>query len=168
MTTESQRYNCSPEMKEMPSPNMPVQRLKVTILPLGLSLLWVRNPFRETLTTGNSHGKNQDRFSLNEDTKMKKGSCILKITNIISLFGLHTTVLFFLWNSQRNVLGEIPIMHEHVLMIRYEKWDQEMHLQIHSMISLPYDRSKASIQSELSARSDLELPPSNDSILSFH
>jgi len=33
-------------MEEMPSLNMPVHRLKVAILPLGLTLLWARDPFR--------------------------------------------------------------------------------------------------------------------------
>jgi len=33
-------------MEEMPSLNMPVQRLKVAILPLDLTLLCARNPFR--------------------------------------------------------------------------------------------------------------------------
>jgi len=33
-------------MEEIPSRNMPVQRLKVAILPLDLTLLWARNPFR--------------------------------------------------------------------------------------------------------------------------
>jgi hypothetical protein len=37
MTTESQRYiTVSPGMEEMPSLNMPVQRLKVATLPLDL------------------------------------------------------------------------------------------------------------------------------------
>ena len=38
-----------------------------------------------------------------------------------------------------------------------------IHTYIHSFSSLPYERPKASFQSEL----DLELPPSNDGILSF-
>jgi len=33
-------------MGDMPSLNMLVQRLKVAILPLDLTLLWARNPFR--------------------------------------------------------------------------------------------------------------------------
>jgi len=41
-------------MEEMPSLNMPVQRLKLAILLLDL-------------TTGKSHGKKPDRFSLNDN-----------------------------------------------------------------------------------------------------
>jgi hypothetical protein len=33
-------------MEEMPSLNTPVQRLKVTTLTTGLTLLWARNTFR--------------------------------------------------------------------------------------------------------------------------
>jgi len=33
-------------MEEMPSLNISVQRLKVAILPLDLTQLWTRNPFR--------------------------------------------------------------------------------------------------------------------------
>jgi len=49
----------SPGMEEMPSLNMPVQRLKVATLPLDLPCSG------EFLTTGKSHGKTPDRFSLN-------------------------------------------------------------------------------------------------------
>jgi len=64
MTTESQRYNCLPGMQEMPSLNMPVQRLKVTILPLDLPCSGAVTYSGQNLTTGKSHGKKRDRFSL--------------------------------------------------------------------------------------------------------
>jgi hypothetical protein len=44
-------------MEKIPSLNIPVQRLKLAILPLDLTLLWARNPFRGNLNTGKSHGK---------------------------------------------------------------------------------------------------------------
>ena len=61
MTTESQRYNVSPGMEEMPSLNMPVQRLKVAILPLDLPGSEPETHSGEILTTGKSHGQKPDR-----------------------------------------------------------------------------------------------------------
>jgi len=50
-------------MEEMPSLNMPVQRLKVAILPLDLTLLWAHNTHSgEILTTVKSHGKKPGRW----------------------------------------------------------------------------------------------------------
>jgi len=65
IATESQRY-VSPGMEEMPSLNMPVQRLKVAILPLNLHCSGPVTHSGEILTTGKSHGKKPDRFSLND------------------------------------------------------------------------------------------------------
>jgi hypothetical protein len=46
MATESQRFNCFIR-DELPSQNMPIQRLKLAILPLDLfALLCDRNPLR--------------------------------------------------------------------------------------------------------------------------
>ena len=53
---------------------MPVQRLKVAILPLDLPCSGPVTHSGEILTTGESHGKKPDRFSLNEDTDVKKVS----------------------------------------------------------------------------------------------
>ena len=50
-------------MEEMPSLNMPVQRLKVAILPLDLPWSGPVTHTGENLTTGKSHGKKPDRFS---------------------------------------------------------------------------------------------------------
>ena len=61
-------------MEEMPSLNMPVQRLKVVILPLDLPCSGAVTHSGEILTIGKSHGKKPDRFSLNEDTDVKKVS----------------------------------------------------------------------------------------------
>jgi hypothetical protein len=52
-------------MEEMPSLNMPVQRLKITILPLDLTCSGLVTHSGEILTTGKSHEKKPDRFSLN-------------------------------------------------------------------------------------------------------
>jgi len=57
----------SPRMEEMPSVNKPVQRLKVTILPLDLPHSRPVNHSGEILTTGKSHGKKSNRFSLNDN-----------------------------------------------------------------------------------------------------
>ena len=59
-------------MEEMPSLNMPVQRLKVAILPLDSPCSGPITHSGEILTTGKSHGKKPDRFSLNDDTDVKK------------------------------------------------------------------------------------------------
>jgi len=51
-------------MKEMPTLNTPVQRLKVAILPLDLPSSEPITLSGEILTAGKSHGKKPDRFSL--------------------------------------------------------------------------------------------------------
>ena len=56
----------------MPSLNMPVQRLKVAILPLDLPCSGSITHSGEILTTGKSHGKKLDGFSLNDDKDVKK------------------------------------------------------------------------------------------------
>jgi len=48
-------------MEEMPSLNMPVQRLTVIILPLDLACSGPVTHSGEILTTGKSHGKKLDR-----------------------------------------------------------------------------------------------------------
>ena len=58
----------------MPFLNTPVQRLKVAILPLDLPCSGSINHLGEILTTGKSHRKKPDRFSLNYDTDLKKVS----------------------------------------------------------------------------------------------
>jgi len=58
----------------MPFLNMPVQRLKVAILPLDLPCSGPVTNSGEILTTGKCHGKKLDRYSLNDDTDMKKVS----------------------------------------------------------------------------------------------
>jgi len=59
-------------MEEMPSLNMPVQRLKVAILPLDLPCSGSATHSGEILTTGKNHGKKPDRFSLNDDMDVEK------------------------------------------------------------------------------------------------
>jgi len=61
-------------MEEMPSLNMPVQRLKVAILPMDLRCSAPVTHSGEILTTGKSHGKKPDRFSLNDNTDVRKVS----------------------------------------------------------------------------------------------
>ena len=56
----------------MPSLNTPVQRLKVAILPLDLPCSVPVTHSGEILTTGKSHRMKPDRFSLNDDTDLKK------------------------------------------------------------------------------------------------
>jgi len=58
----------------MPSLYMPVQRLKVAVLPLDLPCSGPVIHSEEILTNGKSHGKKPDRFSLNDDTDVKKVS----------------------------------------------------------------------------------------------
>jgi len=48
-------------MEEMSSLNMPVQRLKVAVLPLDLTCSGSVTHSGEILTTGKSHGKKPDR-----------------------------------------------------------------------------------------------------------
>ena len=56
----------------MPSLNMPVQRLKVAILPLDLPRSGPVTHSGEILTTGKSQGKKPDWFSLNDDMDVEK------------------------------------------------------------------------------------------------
>jgi len=58
-------------MEEMPSLNMPVHRLKVTILPLDLPCSGPVTHSGEILTTGKSHGKKPDRLSLKDINILK-------------------------------------------------------------------------------------------------
>jgi hypothetical protein len=53
---------------------MPVQRLKVAILPLDLACSGPVTHSGEFSTTDKSHRKNLDRFSLNDDMDVKKVS----------------------------------------------------------------------------------------------
>ena len=64
----------------MPSLNLPVQRLKVAILPLDLPCCRPVTYSGEILTTGKSHGKKPDRFYLNDDTDVKKVSRFKYVT----------------------------------------------------------------------------------------
>jgi hypothetical protein len=59
-------------MEEMPSLNKPVQRLKVATLPLDLPCSGPVTHSGEISTTGKSHGKKPDGFSLNDETDVKK------------------------------------------------------------------------------------------------
>jgi len=60
-------------MEETPSLNMPVQRLKVAILPLDLPYSGPVTNSGEVLITAKSHGKNKpDSFSL----RCKKGKIL--------------------------------------------------------------------------------------------
>jgi len=53
---------------------MPVQRLKVAILPLDLPCSGPVTHFGKILRTGKTHGKKPDRFSLNDDIDVEKVS----------------------------------------------------------------------------------------------
>jgi len=63
-----------PGMEEMPSLKMPVQRLKVAILPVDLPCSGPVTHSGEILTTGKSHGKKPDRFPLNDNMDVEKVS----------------------------------------------------------------------------------------------
>jgi len=71
MTTESRRYNCFIRNGGNAIPKHAGPEAKGSNLTTILTLLWTRNPFGEILTTGKSHGKKPDRFSLNDDTDVK-------------------------------------------------------------------------------------------------
>ena len=58
----------------MPSLNMPVQRLKVAILLMGLPCSGPVTHSGKILTTGKPHGKKPDRFSLNCNMDVEKES----------------------------------------------------------------------------------------------
>jgi len=60
-------------MEEMPSLNMPVQRQKIVILLMDLPCSGPVTHSGEILTTGKSHGKKLDRFSLNGNVDVEKG-----------------------------------------------------------------------------------------------
>jgi len=56
----------------MPSLNKPVQRLKVATLPPDLPCSGPVTHSGEISTTGKSHGKKADRYSLNDDMDVEK------------------------------------------------------------------------------------------------
>jgi hypothetical protein len=55
----------------MPSLNMLIQRLKVEIPPLGFPCSGPVTQSGDVSTSGKSHGKKPDRFSLNYDKDVK-------------------------------------------------------------------------------------------------
>jgi len=67
----------------MPSLNLLVQRLKVAILPHDVSYSGPVTNSGEILSTGKSHGKKPDRFSLNDDTDVKNVSQFKYATGIL-------------------------------------------------------------------------------------
>jgi len=67
-------------MEEIPSLNMPVQRLKVAVLLLDLPCSGPVTHLGEILTTGEAYGKKPDRFSLNDDMDVKKLSLFKYVT----------------------------------------------------------------------------------------
>jgi hypothetical protein len=67
----------------MPSLNLPVQRLKVTILPHDVPCSGPVTHPGEIITTGKSHGKKPDRFSLNDETDVKNVSRFEYATGIL-------------------------------------------------------------------------------------
>jgi hypothetical protein len=67
MTTQSLRYNCFTRNGGNAVLKHAGSEAKGSNPTTGLTLLWVRNPFREILTTGKPHRKKLDRFSLNNN-----------------------------------------------------------------------------------------------------
>jgi hypothetical protein len=80
-------------MEEMPSLNMLVHRLKVAILPLVLPSSGPVTHSGESLTTGKSHGKKPDRFSLNmyTHTTIMGPHTTIKVPHT-TIKGPHTTI----------------------------------------------------------------------------
>ena len=62
MTIESEQYNISSGMEEMPSQNMLVQKLKVAVPPMDLPCSGIEIHSVEILTTGKSHKITMGRF----------------------------------------------------------------------------------------------------------
>jgi len=71
-------------MEEMPSLNMPVQRLKVAILPLDLPCSGPVTHSGEILTTGKSDGKKSDIYIVWSDY-MHMGITLLSNKTIINV-----------------------------------------------------------------------------------
>ena len=57
---------------EMPSLNMPVQRLKIATLPLDLPCSGPVTHSGEISSNGKSRGKKPDRYSFNDDMDVEK------------------------------------------------------------------------------------------------
>jgi len=74
-------------MEKMPSLNMPVQRLKVAILPLDLPCSGSVTHSGEILTTEKSHGKKPDGFSLSDNMDVEKVSRFKYATRNIRRLG---------------------------------------------------------------------------------
>jgi len=85
----------------MPSLNMSVQRLKVAILPLDVPCSGPVTHSGKILTTGKSHGKKPDRFSL---------STIVSYDNIQTRGKLATCLGFFRQYTERYSTGGNKIM----------------------------------------------------------
>ena len=76
----------------MPSLNVPVQRLKVAIVPLDLPCSGLVTHSGEILTTGKSHGKKSDRFSLNDNMDVVIRPIIIIIIWMFLVTGLFLQV----------------------------------------------------------------------------
>ena len=68
---------------------MPVQRLKVAFLPLDLPCSGPVTHSGEILTTGKSHGKKPDRFSLNDNMDVEK----------VSRLYIYIYIYTFIWHD---------------------------------------------------------------------
>jgi len=62
ITKQSQRYNCFTTNGGNAITRYAGPEAKGSNPTTGLTLLWARNPFREILTTGKSHGKKPDKL----------------------------------------------------------------------------------------------------------
>jgi hypothetical protein len=58
-------------MEEIPSQTMPVQRLKVAVLQLDLTMLWARNQFRRNSDLWECHKEKLDGLFPKDDSEMK-------------------------------------------------------------------------------------------------
>ena len=74
MTTQSQQYNCCVRNGGNAIPKHAGPEAKGSNPTAGVTLLWPVTHSGEILTTGKSHGKKPDRFSLNDDRGVKNVS----------------------------------------------------------------------------------------------
>jgi hypothetical protein len=93
-------------MEEMPSLNMPVQRIKVAILPLDLFCSGPITHSGEILTTGKSHRKKPDSYILLESNENVQHEIQLFMTCCIPsiLFNIKQSLLMWLAQEQNTKL----------------------------------------------------------------
>jgi len=69
-------------MEEMPFLNMPVQRLKLAILPLDLTCSGPVTPSGQNFTTGKSHGKKPERKHYSPTGRRNHGRLLKRLLDM--------------------------------------------------------------------------------------